>query len=100
LVEFLLAKFQKQEGIDLRGNFEALERIREAAERAKCELSSLQLAEVNLPYITVGAGRATHLRTAITRAEFERMSAGLIAKTVGPCRSCLKDARLSPQQIK
>jgi molecular chaperone DnaK len=99
LVEYLLNQFKKVEGIDLRGNHEALERIREAAEKAKCELSSLQLAEVNLPYITVTPAGAKHLRVSVTRAEFERLTAGLIARTVGPVRSCLKDAKLTPQQV-
>jgi molecular chaperone DnaK (HSP70) len=99
LVEYLLSQFKKTEGIDLRGNHEALERIREAAEKAKCELSLFQLAEVNLPYITVTTAGAKHLRVSIIRAEFERMTASLFDRTIGLCRSCLKDARLTRQQI-
>ncbi len=99
LMDYLIEEFRKEQGIDLRNDPLALQRLRDAAERAKIELSSAQQTEVNLPYITADASGPKHLNIRITRAKLEALVEDLIRKTIEPCRIALKDAGLRPQDI-
>ena len=99
LVEFLADEFRKESGIDLRGDKLALQRLKEAAEKAKIELSSTQQTEVNLPFITADASGPKHLATRITRAKLESLVDDLIQRTLGPCKNAVKDAGLAPGDI-
>jgi molecular chaperone DnaK len=99
LVEYLSAEFKKEQGIDLTKDKLALQRLKEAAEKAKIELSSATQTEINLPYITADAAGPKHLALKLTRAKFEALVDDLIQRTVEPCRKALKDAGLSPGQI-
>ncbi|RVU06241.1 molecular chaperone DnaK [Novosphingobium umbonatum] len=103
LVEYLADKFKAKEGLDLRGDRLALQRLKEAAEKAKIELSSAQTTEVNLPFITArmegGSTTPLHLVETITRADLERLVADLIARTMEPCRKALADAGVTAAQI-
>ena len=99
LVEYLSAEFKKEQGIDLTKDKLALQRLKEAAEKAKIELSSATQTEINLPYITADASGPKHLTLKLSRAKFELLVDDLIQKTVEPCRKALKDAGLSAGQI-
>ncbi|MEZ5890383.1 MAG: molecular chaperone DnaK [Xanthobacteraceae bacterium] len=99
LVNYLCDEFQKEQGIDLRRDKLALQRLKEAAEAAKIELSSTAQTEINLPYITADATRPKHLTMKLTRAKFEALVDDLVQKTVEPCRLALKDAGLSAGEI-
>jgi molecular chaperone DnaK len=99
IVEFLAAEFKKQEGIDLTSDKLALQRLREAAEKAKIELSSAQTTEVNLPFITADATGPKHLVKSITRSDLEKMVESLIKRTIEPCKKALKDAGVKPADI-
>ena len=99
LVNYLADEFQKEQGIDLRRDKLALQRLKEAAEKAKIELSSTTQTEINLPFITADAAGPKHLTMKLTRAKFEALVDDLIQKTVEPCRQALKDAGLSPAEI-
>src|SRR6187399_845481 len=99
LVSYLADEFQKTQGIDLRRDKLALQRLKEAAEKAKIELSSTTQTEINLPFITADASGPKHLTMKLTRAKFEALVDDLIQKTVEPCRQALKDAGLSPAEI-
>jgi molecular chaperone DnaK len=99
IIEFLADEFKKQEGIDLRKDRMALQRLKEAAEKAKIELSSTQQTEVNLPFITADASGPKHLTITLTRSKLEQMVNGLIEQTVPPMDAALKDASLSKNQI-
>jgi len=99
LVNYLADEFQKEQGIDLRKDKLALQRLKEAAEKAKIELSSTTQTEVNLPFITADASGPKHLTMKLTRAKFEALVDDLIQKTVEPCRKALKDAGLSASEI-
>ena len=99
LVEYLSAEFKKEQGIDLTKDKLALQRLKEAAEKAKIELSSATQTEINLPYITADATGPKHLALKLTRAKFEALVDDLIQRTVEPCRKALKDAGLSAGQI-
>jgi molecular chaperone DnaK len=99
LVEYLAEEFRKEQGIDLRKDKLALQRLKEAAEKAKIELSSTQQTEINLPYITADASGPKHMALKLTRAKFEALVDDLIEKTVGPCRAALKDAGLTAGAI-
>lgn len=99
LVNYLCDEFQKEQGIDLRRDKLALQRLKEAAEAAKIELSSTSQTEINLPYITADATGPKHLTMKLTRAKFEALVDDLIQKTVEPCRLALKDAGLSAGEI-
>ncbi|MFZ0605682.1 MAG: molecular chaperone DnaK, partial [Roseiarcus sp.] len=99
LVEYLAAEFKKEQGIDLTKDKLALQRLKEAAEKAKIELSSATQTEINLPYITADATGPKHLALKLTRAKFEALVDDLIQRTVEPCRKALKDAGLSAGQI-
>ena len=99
LVEYLAGEFKKEQGIDLTKDKLALQRLKEAAEKAKIELSSATQTEINLPYITADATGPKHLALKLTRAKFEALVDDLIQRTVEPCRKALKDAGLSAGQI-
>ena len=99
LVEYLSAEFKKEQGIDLTKDKLALQRLKEAAEKAKIELSSATQTEINLPYITADATGPKHLALKLTRAKFEALVDDLIQRTVEPCKKALKDAGLSAGQI-
>src|SRR3974390_1916259 len=99
LVNYLADEFQKEQGINLRNDKLALQRLKEAAEKAKIELSSTTQTEVNLPFITADASGPKHLTMKLTRAKFEALVDDLVQKTVDPCRQALKDAGLSAAEI-
>ncbi|WP_137042688.1 molecular chaperone DnaK [Pseudolabrys sp. FHR47] len=99
LVNYLAAEFQKEQGIDLRKDKLALQRLKEAAEKAKIELSSTTQTEVNLPFITADASGPKHLTIKLTRAKLEALVDDLIQKTIEPCRKALKDAGVTAGEI-
>ena len=99
LVEYLVDEFKKEQGIDLKKDKLALQRLKEAAEKAKIELSSSAQTEINLPYITADASGPKHLALKLTRAKFESLVDDLIQRTVEPCKKALKDAGLTAGQI-
>jgi molecular chaperone DnaK len=99
LIDFLADEFKKENGIDLRNDLLAKQRLKEAAEKAKIELSSSQQTEVNLPYITADASGPKHLVVKITRAKFESLVEDLIERTMAPCVTALKDAGVSVGDI-
>ena len=99
LVNYLADEFQKEQGIDLRRDKLALQRLKESAEKAKIELSSTTQTEINLPFITADAAGPKHLTMKLTRAKFEALVDDLIQKTIDPCRQALKDAGLSAAEI-
>jgi molecular chaperone DnaK len=99
LVNYLADEFQKEQGIDLRKDKLALQRLKESAEKAKIELSSTTQTEINLPFITADASGPKHLTMKLTRAKFEALVDDLIQKTVEPCRKALKDAGISAGEI-
>jgi molecular chaperone DnaK len=92
LIEYIVAEFKKEQGVDLSKDVLALQRLKEAAEKAKIELSSTQSTDINLPYITADASGPKHLTMKLTRAKFESLVDDLIQKTVEPCRIAIKDA--------
>ncbi len=101
LVDWLIDEFKRDEGLDLRGkgNEMALQRLRDAAERAKIELSTTMETEINLPFITADASGPKHLVKKLTRAKLEGMVEDIIQKSVGPCRQCMKDAGVDASKI-
>jgi len=99
LIDYLCDEFKKEQGIDLRNDVLALQRLKEGAEKAKIELSSSQQTEINLPYVTADKSGPKHLAIKITRAKFESLVENLIEKTVEPCRIALKDAGLKISDI-
>ena len=99
VIEHLVEEFKKETGIDLKKDMLALQRLKDAAEKAKIELSSAQQTEVNLPYVTADASGPKHLLVKITRAKLESLVDDLIAKTIEPCRIAMKDAGVSPSDI-
>ena len=99
LVEYLAAEFKKDQGIDLKNDKLALQRLKEAAEKAKIELSSSQQTEINLPFITADASGPKHLTMKLTRAKFEALVDDLIQRTVAPCKAALKDAGVTAGEI-
>ncbi len=99
LVDYIAAEFQKDNGIDLRKDRQALQRLIEAAEKAKIELSSVTETQVSLPFITADQTGPKHLEQRITRAKFEELTASLTERTVGPFKQALQDAKLSESQI-
>jgi molecular chaperone DnaK len=99
LIDYLADEFKKEQGIDLRNDVLALQRLKEAAEKAKIELSSTQQTEVNLPYITADARGPKHLNIKITRAKFESLVEELIERTVEPCKIAIKDAGVKLSDI-
>lgn len=99
LVEYLAAEFKKDQGIDLKGDKLALQRLKEAAEKAKIELSSSQQTEINLPFITADASGPKHLTMKLTRAKFESLVDDLVQRTIAPCKAALKDAGVTAAEI-
>lgn len=99
IIEYVASEFQKESGIDLRKDNMALQRLKEAAEKAKIELSSSMQTDINLPFITADASGPKHLNIKLTRAKFESLVEDLIERTIAPCRTALKDAGLSANQI-
>ncbi len=99
LVEYFADEFKKESGIDLRGDKLALQRLKEAAEKAKIELSSAQATEVNLPFITADKSGPKHLTMKLTRAKLESLVETLVERTIKPCKAALKDAGLSAGEI-
>ncbi len=99
VIDYLANEFKKDQGIDIRNDKMALQRLKEAAEKAKMELSTSLETDVNLPFITADASGPKHLNIKITRAKLEALIADLLNKLEGPCRTALKDANLSPQEI-
>lgn len=99
VLDFLADEFKKENGVDLRKDSQALQRLRDAAEKAKIELSSSVEAEINLPFITQGKNGPLHLVMKISRAKLESLIGDLIKKTIGPVESCLKDAKVTKEKI-
>ncbi|HMK37396.1 MAG TPA: molecular chaperone DnaK [Desulfomonilaceae bacterium] len=99
VIDYFADEFKKDQGIDLRNDRMALQRLKEAAEKAKIELSSSMETDINLPFITADAAGPKHLTMKLTRAKLEGLVDDLIERTVGPCRTALKDANLSPSEI-
>ncbi|TIS52830.1 MAG: molecular chaperone DnaK, partial [Mesorhizobium sp.] len=99
LVEYLAAEFKKEQGIDLKNDKLALQRLKEAAEKAKIELSSTTQTEINLPFITADATGPKHLTMKLTRAKFESLVEDLVQRTIDPCKAALKDAGLKAGEI-
>jgi molecular chaperone DnaK len=99
LIDYLADTFHKEEGIDLRKDPMALQRLKEGAEKAKCELSSSLQTDVNLPFITADASGPKHLNVALSRAKFEQLAADLIARTKQPCEQAMADANLKAADI-
>ena len=99
LIDWIVSEFKKEHGIDLSKDGMALQRLKEAAEKAKIELSTLLETEVNLPFITADATGPKHLAMKLTRARFEQMVDDILQRSVGPCKQALTDAGLTPSQI-
>jgi len=99
ITAWLVDEFRKEHGIDLKNDRMALQRLRDAAEKAKCELSTVFEAEINLPFITADASGPKHFVTKLTRAKLEQLVADLIDRTLGPVNQALKDAKLNPSEI-
>jgi molecular chaperone DnaK len=99
IIEFLADSFKSSDGIDLRGDKLALQRLKEAAEKAKIELSSSIQTDVNLPFITADATGPKHLNVKLTRAKLEQLVSGLVARTMEPCKAALKDAGIKASEI-
>lgn len=99
IIDWLLANFKKEHSVDLKSDLQAMQRVREAAEKAKIELSSTFETEINLPFITQKGGQPLHLTAKLTRSELEKLVDDLIQKTIPPVEKCLKDAGVSKSQI-
>ena len=99
IIDYLADEFEKKEGMDLREDRTALQRLREAAEKAKVELSTSEETEINVPYITATDKGPKHLKEKLTRAEFEKLTSDLIEQTVKPCEKAMKDAGLDKKEI-
>ena len=99
LIDYIADEFKKDNGIDLRKDRQALQRLREASEKAKIELSSVMQTEINLPYITADASGPKHLVMTITRSKFEQLTGDLVERSLGPVRQALKDAELETSDI-
>ncbi len=99
VIDYVADEFRKDQGIDLREDRQALQRLREACEKAKVELSTVMETEINLPFITADASGPKHLQMKLTRARLEQLTDDLIERTVGPCRQAMTDAKLKPSNI-
>ena len=99
IIDWLVDEFKRDQGIDLSGDPMGMQRLKEAAEKAKCELSSVAETEINLPFITADASGPKHLLTKLSRAKFEQMIEDLVERSITPCKQALKDANLSPSSI-
>ncbi len=99
IMDWLADEFKKSDGIDLRKDRMALQRLKEASEKAKCELSSNAQTEINLPFITADAGGPKHLTVSLTRAKLEQLVGDLVQRTIAPCKKALEDAKLKASEI-
>ena len=99
IIDYVITEFKKEQGVDLKNDVLALQRLKEAAEKAKIELSSGQSTDINLPYITADASGPKHLNIKLTRAKFESLVEELIERTIAPCRTAIKDAGVSVGDI-
>ena len=99
IMDWLVEEFKKQEGIDLSKDRMAMQRLKDAAEKAKKELSSITKAEISLPFISMGVNGPVHLNTTLSRAKFDDLTRFLVEKTVEPVRQALRDAKMTPQDI-
>ena len=99
VINWLVEEFKRDQGIDLRKDRMALQRLKEAAEKAKCELSTTSETEINLPFITADASGPKHLNMKLTRSKLEQLVDDLIERTIGPCKQALRDAALRPEDI-
>ena len=99
VIDYLVAEFKRDQGIDLASDRMALQRLKEAAERAKIELSTAQQSEINLPFITADQSGPRHLQITLTRARLEQLVDGLVERTIGPVRDALKDAGMQPSDV-
>src|SRR5258707_9850361 len=99
IIDWIISEFKNAEGIDLGKDRMALQRLKESAEKAKMELSTVMETDINLPFITADASRPKHLQMKLTRAKFEQLVEDLLQKTVGPTKHALADARLDPSKI-
>src|SRR6202035_2837581 len=99
VLDWMADEFKKAQGIDLRSDRLALQRLKEAAEKAKIELSSSLETEINLPFVTADASGPKHLNVKLSRSRFEQLIEPLVQRSIEPCRKALKDAGLSAQQI-
>jgi molecular chaperone DnaK len=99
IIDWIVSEFKNESGIDLSKDQMALQRLKEAAEKAKMELSTLLEADINLPFITADASGPKHLQMKLTRARFEQMVEDIIQRSVGPCKQAMTDANVTPQQI-
>ena len=99
IIDWLIQEFKKEQGVDVSKDQMALQRLKEAAEKAKIELSTLLETEINLPFLTADSGGPKHLTIKLTRARFEQMVDDILQRAVGPCKQALQDAGITPQQI-
>jgi molecular chaperone DnaK len=99
VIDWIVSEFKNENGIDLSKDQMALQRLKEAAEKAKMELSTLLEADINLPFITADASGPKHLQMKLTRARFEQMVEDIVARSMGPCKQAMADAGVTPQQI-
>ncbi|MBI1747195.1 MAG: molecular chaperone DnaK, partial [Acidobacteria bacterium] len=99
VMDWIIDEFRREQGIDLSKDKMALQRLKEAAEKAKCEVSNVVETEINLPFITADASGPKHLNMRLTRARLEKMMEEILQRTVGPCQQALSDAKLKPQDI-
>jgi molecular chaperone DnaK len=99
IINWVADEFRKESGIDLRGDRMALQRLKEAAEKAKIELSTVMQTEINLPFVTADASGPKHLQMTLTRAKLEQLCGDLVERTIEPCRQALNDAKLKPQDV-
>ena len=99
IIDWLIGEFQRETGIDLTQDRMALQRLKEAAEKAKCELSTAQQTEIVLPFISADASGPKHLNTVLTRQRYEELTDELLERTIEPCKRCLADASMKPEQI-
>jgi len=99
IIDWLIGEFQGETGIDLRQDRMALQRLKEAAEKAKCELSTAQQTEIVLPFISADASGPKHLNTVLTRQKYEELTDALLEKTIAPCKDCLAQASMKPEEI-
>jgi len=99
IIDFIAEEFLRDQGVDLRSDRQALQRLKEAAEKAKIELSTVTQTDINLPFITADASGPKHLNVTLTRAKLEQLTEDLIQRSIGPCQQALEDAGLKPEDI-